>query len=523
MIFTEVKNKVTLLTPDIQGFLFGRRIMKVEQALIEISKKGFQISDSRFGNSLVNQLLAGKQLTIKQKQAAVAMLKKYNLNVEEERFDITFLKDMIPGGVKPYKHQWNAALWIAEKDRVLIADQPGLGKTLESLMGAIALKKKYGIEKIIVICPVSLKINWQREAEKMGVQIDVYSPTKIPTPESCEENFVLIADECHFYQNVKSQRSQKYIKLSQSIRCKGLINLSATPMKNGRPANLYPVLKAINHPVASDRRKYERRYCDAKKTNFCMWDTSGASNLDELRDRISDVLLRRTKEECLDLPPKTYLNITVETNKEEEEEYETKLCQLKDDYWQRVAKEEISEASQAIVFLGYLRRLSSLTKVRTVIEQAIDLIEAGQSVVIFTEFVETAEAIATKFNTQAITGLMNIQNRQKIIDCFQSGREGVIVATTKTGGVGLTLTRASYLIIVDLPWTPADLEQCEDRIHRIGQQNNCTIYRYYSKDVDYVVAKKIQAKNENINAVLKKRKIKTDGWNYDKIIQQLMS
>ena len=497
--------------------------MKVEQALVEISKKGFQLSDKKFGNSLVFQLLGGQQLTIKQKQAAVIMLKKYGMEIEEERFDISFLRDMIPGDIKPYKHQWEAALWIAEKERVLIADQPGLGKTLESLMGAIAFKKKYGIEKIIVICPVSLKINWQREAEKIGLSVDVYSPAKIPTPESCTQSFVLIADECHFYQNIKSQRSQKYIKLSQSIRCKGLINLSATPMKNGRPANLYPVLKAMNHSVASDRRTYERRYCDAKKTMFSMWDTSGASNLDELRDKISDVLLRRTKEQCLDLPPKTYLNITVETNKQEDEEYETKLCELKDDYWQRVANEEISESSQAMVFLGYLRRLSSLSKIRTVIEQATDLIEAGQPVVIFTEFVETAEAIATQFNTQAITGSLKIENRQKIIDDFQSGKKDVIIATTKTGGVGLTLTRASYLIVLDLPWTPADLEQCEDRIHRIGQQNNCTIYHYYSRDVDYVVAKKIQAKNENINTVLKKRKIKTDGWNYDRIIQQLMS
>ena len=497
--------------------------MKVEQALLEVSKKGFQLSDSRFGNSLINQLLAGKQLTIKQKQAAVTMLKKYDLELEEERFDLSFLRDMIPVGIKPYEHQWQAAVWIAEKERVLIADQPGLGKTLESLIGAIALKKKYGIENILVICPVSLKINWQREAEKIGVQVDVYSPAKIPTPESCTQSFILIADECHFYQNIKSQRSQKYIKLSQSVRCKGLINLSATPMKNGRPANLYPVLKAMNHSLASDRRKYERRYCDAKKTNFSIWDTSGASNLDELRDKISDVLLRRTKEECLDLPPKTYLNVTVETNKQEDEEYETKFSELKDDYWQRVVNEEISEASQAIVFLGYLRRLSSLTKIRTVIEQATDLIEAGQPVVIFTEFVDTAEAIATHFNTQAVTGSLNILNRQKLIDGFQSGEQDVIIATTKTGGVGLTLTRASYLVVVDLPWTPADLEQCEDRIHRIGQQNNCTIYHYYSKDIDYVVAKKIEAKNENINAVLKKRKIKTDGWNYDKIIHQLIS
>lgn len=110
---------------------------------------------------------------------------------------------------------------------------------------------------------------------------------------------MVIFDEAHAMQSLKSQRTQAALKLSLHPRCSGVVLSTGTPMKNGRPANILPLLMAIKHPVARDKTAFEVRYCNAKKTKFCPWDTSGAANLEELRVRIGPYLLRKTKEECL--------------------------------------------------------------------------------------------------------------------------------------------------------------------------------------------------------------------------------
>ena len=107
--------------------------------------------------------------------------------------------------------------------------------------------------------------------------------------------FVLICDEAHAMQSLKSIRTQAALELCKSSHCVGVILATGTPMKNGRPINLFPLLVGIRHTLSLNKILFEKLYCNAKKTKFCSWDVSGASNLPELRQKIGRKLLRKTK------------------------------------------------------------------------------------------------------------------------------------------------------------------------------------------------------------------------------------
>lgn len=431
------------------------------------------------------------------------------INQELIDFAKTWLKANIPQwSFRPFRHQLEAIKFIIGREATVLADTMGLGKTLSALLSAKVLQEYYKTKNenvyVIVLCPKSLIQNWHNEAAKIQLSIAVYTHQKPPImPE--DTKYIMIADECHAFQTYTSQRTKKYLTLATSKNCLNLINLSGTPIKNGRPANIYPILKACKHPIADDKKWFEKYFCDAKPTHFTPWDITGAIHLEELNKEISDILLRRTKEECLNLPKKIIQSVTVEATKELEEEYNNSLEELKKDYHERVATGEIKSNAEAIVFLGYFRRLASIYKTNQAITMAEELLEQGESVVIFTEFVESAKRIAEHFKIDFLCG--ETKERQKMVDDFQSGKNRVFVGTIRAGGVGITLTKASHNIIVDFPWTPGDLAQVEDRIHRIGQDRMCNIYNLYGKSIDYLMAGILSQKQSNIDIVLQKRGI----------------
>lgn len=417
----------------------------------------------------------------------------------------------------PFKHQWETVSFCLQQDnmRCLVSDDQGLGKTLSGLMVVSSLQAWYkskGEEvDIYVVAPISVKENWYKEARKIVCKMEVFSYAKPPDVRNIIRPYILITDEIgHYAQNLKSTRTQKLLNLSLSSRCYGLVALSGTPMKNGRPSNLFPILKMMQHPLGLGSKSfYEKRYCNAHPTQFTAWDTSGASNLIELNAKISNKIIRHLKEECLDLPEKIYNEVTCEKNAERSSEYDERLDNLINDWHRRVESREISPASKAMVFMGFFRQLSSIYKHYTSIEVAEGLLEQGYPVVIFTDFVESATRIADHFDVPVLSG--KSVNRQQMVDDFQTGLTKVFVGTIKAGGVGVTLTRAQYMIMNDKPWTSSDYVQACDRIHRIGQKGNCCIYYdIFGKDIDYVMAALIRHKHDNIEKVLKKLRISLD-------------
>lgn len=446
--------------------------------------------------------------------------KKYIKNLEDERKTKTstvanrkevcmnFLKeDCINWKYQPFDHQWEGVEFLISLQAGILADMQGIGKTMTTLITAKALQHYYNEDVVVyVLCPVSLQLNWIKEAANVNMTIEVFSHAKIPLPPKYKK-FILITDEVHAMQSMKSQRSKAFLNLALDVNCVHLYCLSGTPMKNGRPSNIYPVLKACRHPIAVNRKFYDLRYCDAKQTKFTKWDTTGATNLEELSREISDILIRRTKDECLDLPPKIVQSIECQKTKELELQYNRDIEELKEKYYERVSEGLISEVSEAIVFLGYFRRMASKYKIEEAVNMAQELLTQDESVVIFTEFKDTANTIAERFGVQPFTGDTKLEERQKMVDDFQAGITKVFVGTIKAGGVGITLTKASYNLILDFPWTPGDLEQAEDRCHRIGTTRTVNIYNFYAKEIDYIMAAVIGQKSDKISQVLKKKKI----------------
>lgn len=404
------------------------------------------------------------------------------------------------GERKPFPHQETGIRQMIEQEMVILADDMGLGKTFQALTAA-----KYWKEagyKAIVVCPASLRRNWATEAQICGVSIEAYSWAKMP--EKIDAPYILICDEAHYAQSIKSSRTKAMLALAKEARAVYL--LTGTPLKNGRPANLYPLLLACKHKLAADRRYYERRYCDAKETRWSRWDTTGASNLTELHANTRDIILRRTKKECLNLPEKTRVIREAGFSKEAQALYDGVLNAMRSEYQRRKAMGEIvSDNADAIVMLNHLRQAASLGKCESAIEIADEVIEQGSQVVLFTEFRETArklELALSRYGVGRITGDVNDEVVEREKQEFQTGKRKVMICTFKRGGVGHTLHAAATVVLVDRPWTPGDAAQAEDRLHRIGQANPVTAIWLQSNEVDITIDALLQAKEERIELVL---------------------
>lgn len=402
----------------------------------------------------------------------------------------------------------------------ILADDMGVGKTLTALVAARGTQRTLDCA-VFVVCPVSLMEGWRRAAEIVEVGVELFSNSyqKIPAPLD-NQKYLLICDEAHSFQDRKSKRTEKMLALAHHENCQAAWMLTGTPIKNGRPINLMPLLLAVKHPLIADEWAYMKRYCNAHEKYIkgrSVWDFTGAAFLNELAQKTEDVILRRKKSEVLtELPAKTRLFRTVELEAKEEKAYRDEISDLILDYRERAKRGEVDEDAEALVKLNILRSIGSKYKVAATVECATELLEQGQQVVIFTEFLDSAKAIHSELmnlginepgHCELLTGETKVEDRQNIVDRFQSGESKVFIGTIKAGGVGLTLTAASNVILVDRAWTPGDVEQAEDRCHRMGQQNAVFATWLQLGVIDQAIDNLILQKSERIELVLKgKRK-----------------
>lgn len=417
----------------------------------------------------------------------------------------------IDGYRKFFPHQIEAIKEIVRTRYMLLADDMGLGKTLSALIAAKYLSE--GKRQIIVVQPASLS-TWEEESENCSIPIKKYSWAKIPDPP--ENEFILILDEGHFGANLESQRTQKMITLALSNNCAGCIILTGTPMKNGRAKELFPLLRCLRHPLAKRRKFYEDRYC-----------VDGGSNLGELHMRITKtdpkdklskkVIIRRTKD-ILNLPPKTRLMVPVKMSESSRYLYNETFEKLQKEYRQKVKSGKITEAD-ALVLMLHLRLAGSLGKLEHCIKIARDMLNRGEQIVIFTEFRETANSLASALQAGLISGDVSNKQIKKNKEMFQNGILRCIVSTFKRGGVGHTLTAGTTVILLDRPWTPGDAEQAEDRIHRIGQVLPCRALWLQATRTDLNIDKLLCSKSDNIDVILTGGQIKKENLNANKVGQ----
>jgi superfamily II DNA or RNA helicase len=250
-----------------------------------------------------------------------------------------------------YAHQREAVQTMLEWGSGIIAYEMGTGKTIVGGVIGLAYKKSEGC-RVIIVGPKTLRSNWVEEAGHIQCPIEYYTHDSIPT--DIPGKFVLIIDEADYFQNMRAQRTKKFIELAH--KAEAVFPMTGTPARNGRPSGVYPLLLAVKNPelyaelidgtpaedqIKKSRKKYEARYCAATATEYSAWDTTGAAYLEEYHRKFVGTprgILRKLKKDCLDLPEKIRKLIQVNLTQDEIKAFEAELKRLWDEHETRVAE-----------------------------------------------------------------------------------------------------------------------------------------------------------------------------------------
>ena len=419
------------------------------------------------------------------------------------------LEQPLPDGRQLYAHQRAAARWLLARRGALLADAMGLGKTLTALAAARAMVRRADC-RLVVLAPAGLHRHWRAEAASLALRLELCSWARIPA-ELPEAGCVLIVDEAHFAQTLTAARTQAFLRLARHPRLRAIWLLSGTPMKNGRPAQLFPLLAAIGHPIARDQRAFEERYCLGhwrEQGGRRLWSCQGASHLEELQRLVRPLLLHRQKQQCLDLPPKRRLVHPVSLEEAQAQGFQHRLQERVEDYRRRAARGEVRRDAEVLALLTALRQIASDHKLPAASGLLRRLLEAGEAVVVFTAFVATARHLQAHFGgpEQALllTGSVPVNRRQGLVDRFQAGGPPLLIATYGTAALGYSLHRARHVLLIERPWTPGDAEQAEDRCHRIGMRGDLTSHWLQLGVADQLVDDLIASKADQIARLLQR-------------------
>jgi SNF2 family DNA or RNA helicase len=422
----------------------------------------------------------------------------------------------------PLAHQKEAIEKLVGSKRFILADDMGLGKTTSTIIAAL----ETGAKKILIVCPASLKINWQREIENYSdrtvfiaegkkfstesdfviVNYDIlknfHDPKEKDSSLLNQSNFDLVVlDEAHMISNAQAQRTRIINHFVKQIKRVWL--LTGTPMTS-RPMNYYNLLNIIESPVAQNWMAYAIRYCQGYQFTAGkrkVWNVSGASNLEELRDRTAKQILRRLKENVLDLPDKIISPVYLRLQSKEYEE-------LMGEYYDWYDKNTDESSSLTVQFskLMKVRKVIANEKVKQTIEFVENILEQGKKVIIFTNFTDTLQSIYQHFSKKAVylDGSCSNSQRQQAVDLFQNDEKiQVFVGNLKAAGVGLTLTAAEAVIMNDLSFVPAEHAQAEDRAYRYGQKSNVLVYYpLFDNSIEGAIYDILNNKKRIINTVM---------------------
>ena len=382
-----------------------------------------------------------------------------------------------------------------------LADDMGLGKTLQviSFISSIYQQDK----KYLIICPVSILYNWKSEFEKFSdLEVSIYhGPDRMEQghgniiltsygilkreyqSDFFQKEFEVVAmDEVQNLKNIRSIGSLAIRNLNGNFK----ICLTGTPVENDI-SEFFNILDLCVPGLWGD-------ILQAKRNKF-LRDKS------VVRKSSKPFILRRTKDQVLsDLPDKVEHNQVLEFDGEEKKFYNQLLATI-----QNEIKVTPKSSRFGIILRGILRlRQSCLwqpgdqnnldldaesasTKIKFLCSQVEQILEEGHQALIFSQFTSYLDIIQNVFNKRGwnysrIDGKYSVSQREKEINKFQKGDNKLFLISLKAGGVGLNLTAASYVFIMDPWWNPAVENQAVDRAHRIGQQNKVTVYRPLIKE-----------------------------------------
>ena len=436
--------------------------------------------------------------------------------------------------MKLFEHQIKGIKFLKKNPRAILADEMGLGKTYQAIY---SVENKIGSK--LIVCPASIKINWEREIKKVYPDANIVIITgkkkmKIPIGKNWiiinydimgahkdelkeminnREIVDVILDEAHYIKgrSIRAKATLEVLENADKVYC-----LTGTPLMN-RPIELWNLLIAIKHPmtqVKGARASFSKTYCDGhlkviplRRGIIRFWDESGATNLGMLRANLKGFMIRRKKVEVLNLPKKIIGIIQVDLNMEQRRIYENAWESYLDFVTNNPPEETTIEniiASKHLVEIQKLKQICSLAKVIRIVADIKNAIDQGQKIIVFTQYKKTLEQIVKlsqkikietggtnsfgtplkkKIKVVQVSGDMKQDQRQKSVDSFQTDpMTKVFVGNIKASGIGITLTEASMVIFADMAWTPQDHTQAEDRAHRIGQTGTVNVYYYVCQD-----------------------------------------
>ena len=455
--------------------------------------------------------------------------------------------------VEPYEYQRQGILFGLDRRRLLIGDEPGLGKTLQSI-GIVDTASAY---PCLVICPSSLKINWQREFEKFtdkkALVLDNATRTSWPyllgmgmfhvaivNYESLKKFFVwdikggksftlkdvvfnrdinifksVIMDESHRLKDPSAQQTMFTRGIVEGKEWR--ILLSGTPVVN-HAQDLVAQL-AIMGRLLSDfggRGKFLADYGENE-------------NLSALSDKLYDCcMIRREKKTVLtQLPDKTRTDLHVDiSNRDEYDLAAADLAAYLREYTECTDREiRRKMRMEALVKFMTLRSLASKGKVKQATDFIRNFLANGKPLIVFCSLKEIVRALQKQFpDAVRVTGDDRLAEKQAAVDAFQSGEAQLIICSIKAAGVGLTLTASSNVAFVEFPWTYADCCQCEDRAHRIGQKNNVNCYYLIGRrTIDPVLYNIIHKKRSIANQIMASDDdIPTDEMYFDELLNTFL-
>lgn len=383
-----------------------------------------------------------------------------------------------------YEYQRVGVEFLALHDRALLADEQGTGKTIQTLVALPANAR------VLVVCPASLKYNWRdefnkwrpeykvtiavgrdgfsvpNEGEVVIINYDILPDWEDGIPVAYKallSQVHLVADEAHQVKNYKSKRSKKINAISAA--CKAVWFLTGTPLMN-RPQDLFGMLSAGNMNVFGSWTKFTNLF-GGYQDKWGGWHFQEPSP--EVPERLRRIMLRRLKSEVLkDLPPKQ--EKIVEVN-----DLGARFRSSLDKHW-----DAWSSKNELPPFEEFSGVRAELAKAR--IPAMMELVESYEDsetpLVVFSAHKAPVQELGKREGWAAITGETPPEERRNIVAKFQGGGLNGVALTIAAGGVGLTLTRASDVLFVDLDWTPAMNLQAVDRLHRIGAKGEAILITY---------------------------------------------
>jgi SNF2 family DNA or RNA helicase len=425
--------------------------------------------------------------------------------------------------------------YAIKQKRVIIGDEMGLGKTPQGI--AIAVNAHNEGQKVLVVVPPSLRINWQRSFAMFAPQLttSVVTGNKVGAVPKTDVVIIgdsnidawsvrlagkfkcLIVDEAHRLKTGKAGRTKGVTHIAKQIPAEGYVVLLSGTIIVNRPNELVSPLSILGRlePVFGGRSSFQFRYCEPLHNGWG-WTYNGASNTTELNEKLRGTCyVRRNKSEVLsELPAKRRAQVAVEISNDDLAKYRHAEDDFRDfvisnkgaDAWDKASKAE------AITRLNALRRLLGVAKIPYIVEHVEELVAEGEQVIVFAHHRDVinglSEALASHGVVRVIGG-MNDESKQQAVDAFQNGDAKVFIGQFTSAGVGLTLTASSHVVFAEIPWTPAEAVQSEDRAHRIGQTNAVVAWWMLAVDsdparptIDDRLWALLNAKHETVSAVL---------------------